>query len=260
MTHIEKMLTADSKVATSPFAAELREPENQFGFKKLEYFVTQISAITRFKHMIRPSYFVGRAITFKYIQQALLYGPISTLFNSSIIPPGYTGLHEEDEETKEEEEEADALSITSTVADSSLRLAVQVIGVTVQVFKKYQMNFNDKQIKEYIQASAEKEKQDILSEFNGPGVTDEQKQLLKMQMSLGMGRFARGALNRVIKYHAEQYELEKANREELSGENIDVLYEGMEEEGAEASNDLDAGYGGENLDLGAMADEGDETG
>ena len=121
------------------------------------------------------------------------------------------------------------------------------------------MNFNDKQIKEYIQASAEKEKQDILSEFNGPGVTDEDKQLLKMQMGLGMGRFARGALNRVIKYHAEQYELEKADREELSGENIDVLYNDIVEEGDEegGANDLDAGYGGENQDFGVFADEGE---
>jgi hypothetical protein len=257
MSHIEKMLTADSKVATSPFAAEIREPVNQFGYKKLEYFVDQISAITRFKHMIRPNYFVGRGITFKYIQQALLYGPISTLFNSSVIPPGYTGLHEEGKE-EEEEEETDALSITSTVADSSLRIAVQIIGVTVQVFNRYQMNYNDKQIKEYIQAAAEKEKQDILSEFNGPGVTDEEKQLLKMQMNLGMGRFARGALNRVIKYHAEQYELEKADREELSGENIDVIYEDIVEEGGEeGANDLETGYGGENQDLAEFADEGE---
>ena len=255
MEHISKMLDMDSKVAAM-FSAALQRPENQFGHKKLEYFVKQISAITRFKNMIRPSYFVGRAISFRYIQEALFYGPIQMLFDSSVIPPDYTGP--EKEETKEEEEE-DSLSISSTVADSSLNLAIQIIGTTVQIFKKYQMNYDDKQIKEYLQGAAEKEKQELLSEFNGPGVTDEQKQLLKLQMSLGMGRFARGALNRVIKYHAEQYEIEKAGIEEMSGQDIDVIYD-MEGEAGEEGERLDQGYGGAvedggNQDLGAFADE-----
>ena len=285
LSDIARSIAVDNSILNA-FKDEFNTKEMRMAHRKLLKFVLQLSEIARFKNRIRPSYFVGGKITFEYIQKCFFYGPLQDLFNPDDISfnendealndlPGYAGVGDDEEEDEEEEDEsvpvvkktAKKTSAASSIGDRSISFLVKIINFTIANFMKYQLSYNDNELKQELEMRAEKEKQGMLSSLDK--MNDEDRRIYKMQMKLGIGRFGVNVRKEIINYSKDQVELEaRLNKEagivtSLSGPDFgnemdNEGFEGEQEDENEDQRELNEGYDYEGA-LGDAADfEGEE--
>jgi hypothetical protein len=169
---------------------------------------------------------------------------LAELFNSSKIP-------------KAVEEVPLAPRKKQPLFDTSITMLIKIIGASLDQFDKHRLGYSDEELREIIQRRAEQEKQNILSKLDK--MSDEERRVATMNMRLGLGRYNVDKLKRIIKYSAEQIQLERKEGEEagiLMGlsrgalRDDDMEIEGIvqEEPGAEAAFDEDAAERAEGYD------------
>ena len=172
---------------------DIKKPNLNFARSKLSYFLKQISALLPYKNKIRPIVVPGRENTLVYIQRALLYGPIATLINPSEIPAG-----------------TEITSPIKSIGDPSMRFILEIIALTLNKYKKERLSFNDQEIKEMIAIRDEKERVNVINEFNK--LTDEERAIELMNKRLGLGKWAVGGTKLIYAYDKDYYDLERQKR------------------------------------------------
>jgi hypothetical protein len=183
---------------------------------KLRYSIRQLSAVLAFKNRIRARYFVGSALTFQWIQQAILYGIFAEFLNISSIH-------------KEEGEETPAYM-------GGEREMVQLVGVCVNLFKKQQLTYDDEKLRLLIQARNEKEAIAIVRQT--VEMTDEERAIDSLNRRLGLGKWAVGGTKVIFQYDPDYWMREAAEREAAGIEDDTGLVRPPTEE------ELDAEEGG----------------
>jgi len=161
---------------------------------KLQYFVEQMSGLLSFKNKIRPIVVPGREKSLVYIQRTMLYGPIATMINPSEIPPG-----------------TEIKSSVKSIGDPSMRFLLELIALTLNKYKRERISFNDQEIKELIAVRNEKERVNVIAEFNK--LTDEERAVELMNKRLGLGKWAVGGTKLIYAYDKDYYDLERQKRE-----------------------------------------------
>jgi hypothetical protein len=248
MQDLRDVLDEDHAVLNT-FVEDLNTDEKQFARDKLAQYVKQMSAIALLKNRLRPIYFIGGADTFQHIQQAFLYGPLADLFNSSKLP-----------DVERAEEDVPLTKKGLALFDTSVGMLIKIMGANLDQFSKHRLGYSDDELREIIQERAEREKQNILSKLDK--MSDEERRAATLNMRLGLGRYNVDKLKSIIKYSAEQIELERKEGEEagiimsLSRSRIgedDMEVEGVfgdgedeggfDEEAAEAAEGFDDHHG-----------------
>ena len=208
-------------------------PKFQLARIKLHHYINQMKVLLPFKNNIRPTVVPGRQITLEYIQRALLYGPISTLLHAAEIPEG-----------------AEIKSAIKSVGDPSMRFLLEMIVFTLDKYNTEKLSDDDKEIKNMIAIRAEKERVNVVAEFNK--MTDEERQIELQNKRLGIGKWAVGGTKLIHSYDKEYYDLERQKRisagiSDFPGQE-DELYQGrkVDDMGFDEYNDeemeADGGY------------------
>jgi hypothetical protein len=245
--------------------------KHRFARQKMAKFLAQLTGIIRLKNRLRPSYFVGGKMTFKYIQMCLFYGPLAELFDGTQQPFEDLEAVPEYVLPREAEEESEPTSALTSMNDSSIKLLQAIINDMVTMFQQYQLSYNDDQLKQMLEERAEKEKQVMLSTLQK--MSAEEKHIHKQQRNLKIGVFGLDVIKKVVRYDKEQVEIDTNVLKEtglalsVSGVQYNAMDEpeGIEEEeGAapvplseeevEAQRVAEQGFG-DNEDFGEFAGE-----
>ena len=161
---------------------------------KIRYFIDQMKEILNFKSKLRPIVVPGREMTLVYIQRAMLYGPLATMINSSEIPAG-----------------TEITSPVRSIGDPSMRFLLEIVALTLNKYGRERLSFNDQEIKELIAIRNEKERVNVVAEFNK--LTDEERAVELMNKKLGIGKWAVGGTKLIYAYDKDYYDLERQKRE-----------------------------------------------
>jgi hypothetical protein len=172
---------------------DMRLPKYQFARVKLEYYIAQMSALLPYKNSIRSTVVPGRELALQYIQEAIFYGPLATLINSAEIAEG-----------------TEIKNPIKSMGDPSIRFLLELIVLTLDKYNREKMSFNDEEIKNLIAIREEKERVNIIKNFDK--LTDEEKHIELMNKRLGLGKWAVGGTSKIYKYDAEYYDEEREKR------------------------------------------------
>ena len=232
--HIDKLkeVIQDENKAVKYFAKQFTEETMKYVTIKVRYCVRQLRAVIAFKNRIRARYFVGSNTTFQWIQQAILYGIFAEFLN-------LTSLH------KEAGEE------TPVIKTGIERVMTQLVGVSVNLFKKQQLSYDDEKLRLLIQARNEKEAISIVKQTME--MSNEERAMDTLNRRLGLGKWAVGGTKVIFQYDADYWLREVKERETAGigdGQDDEFRIEPLTEE------QLDAEEGG--YDHGVDADEVDD--
>jgi hypothetical protein len=173
---------------------DIKKPTYQLARAKLRYFLDQLSALLNYKDKIRPIVVPGREVSLVYIQRALLYGPLASLINGSEMPPG-----------------AEAVSPIRSLGDPSMRFVSELVAISLAKYKRERLSYNDQEIKELIAIRNEKERVNVIAEFDK--LTDEERAVELINKKLGIGKWAVGGTKLIYAYDKDYYDLERQKRE-----------------------------------------------
>jgi hypothetical protein len=171
---------------------ESQSPALRLARSKLRYYNTQLSLLLPFMNDIRANKVPGRELLLEYIQQAILYGPISQLLNSSFDP---------------DESEVDS---SESRHNTSVDFLLELISHQLRKYKDESLAYDDEKIKYVIAVRNEKERVNIIREFNG--LTDEQREVELMNKRLGLGKWAVGGTKVIYAYDADYWDEERKKR------------------------------------------------
>ena len=192
--HIDKLketIQEENKI-TKYFNKQFTESNRRYVDIKLRYTIRQLSAVIAFKNRIRARYFIGANLTFQWIQQAILYGIFAEFLN-------ITSLH------KKEGEE------TPAVGAGIEKSLAQLVGVSVNLFKKQQLTYDDEKLRLLIQARNEKEAIAIVKQTKE--MNDEERAIDSLNRRLGLGKWSVGGTKVIFQYDADYWMREAAERE-----------------------------------------------
>jgi hypothetical protein len=193
MKDLLPILQNDSQILKSK-EGDFQKESLSLARSKLQYFVEQMSGLLSFKNKIRPIVVPGREKSMVYIQRAILYGPLATMINPSEIPPG-----------------TEIKSSVKSIGDPSMRFLLELVALTLNKYKRERISFNDQEIKELIAVRNEKERVNVIAEFNK--LTDEERAVELMNKRLGLGKWAVGGTKLIYAYDKDYYDLERQKRE-----------------------------------------------
>jgi hypothetical protein len=155
---------------------------------KLSQCVERFSALYKFKDDLHSGILYGRERTLKYIKDALFNGILAEL-----IDPSYTS--------------------GGTVIDigKSIDGIVRILSGTLKKFNQERLAFSDEELKDLLMDTVEKEKAQIISDFDK--MDDDEKVVELIKKNLRIGRWAVGGTKAIWAYDADQYERERIERE-----------------------------------------------
>jgi hypothetical protein len=160
-----------------------------------------LSALLPYKNSIRPIVIPGRSNTLEYIQRSILYGTIGTLLNSDDIPSDTV-----------------ITSSIKNIGDPSIQYIRNLLVSILTKYKNERLSYDDQQIKNLIAIRDEKERVNVVNEFNK--LTDEERVIELMNKRLGLGKWAVGGTKLIYAYDKDYYDLERQKR--ISAGIIDV--------------------------------------
>jgi hypothetical protein len=160
---------------------------------KLAYFIRQLNAVLQLD--LRPGLIPGGSKTLEYIQEILFYGPLEYLLNPNIFPVETTITVAPDE----------------SAYGTGGKLLMQFIQQLLVKYNTERITYSDDQIRNLIEIRNEKERQNIIKEFDD--LDEEMRGIELMKKFLGLGRWAFGASRAVYAYDPEQWDKERKERE-----------------------------------------------
>jgi hypothetical protein len=176
-THVEKdlqpVLEKELAFLISNKGVISNDEKLMFAKSKLKDYLIQVSALLPSLNHIRPSVIPGRDIGLVYIQQAFLYGPLSMLLDSSRVP-----INTEYQRT------------VDAMMDDSIGFLLRMVSSSLNKYTREYLSYDAKEIKNLIAIREEKERVNIVREFNT--LSDEERQVELMNKRLGMGKWAVG--------------------------------------------------------------------
>lgn len=199
-TIVKNIFTPEIKLVTSLLAAlkpkDTKKKDNLgiFVRGKLNLFVKQLDAIINLD--IRSGLIPGGSKTLEYIQEILFYGPLSNLLNPNVFPL---------------DDSVEAIAPDESVYGNGSKLIMTFIQQLLIKFNQEQITFSDEQVRNLIEIRNEKERQNIIKDFDE--LDEEMRGIELMKKFLGMGRWAFGASKAVYAYDPEQWDKERKERE-----------------------------------------------
>lgn len=160
---------------------------------KMEYFLSQLSAVLPFMNQIRPHQIPGGSIILQSIQRAILYGPLATLLNRISAPS--------DEQPSMSE------------MDKSVQFLMEFVEGQLEKFNSESLAYNDAQIKYAIAVRNEMERVSIIKSFDER--SEEERQVELINKRLGLGDWAVGGKKAIYAYDKEHFERENRQRAEM---------------------------------------------
>jgi hypothetical protein len=193
----------------------------QFAKLKLEDYLAQVSALLPSMNHIRPSVIPGGDNSLLYIRQAFLYGPLSMLLDSSRVPTsiGYQ-------------------STVDAMMDRSIEFLLRMVSSSLNKYTREYLSYDANAIKNIIAAREEKERVNVVREFNA--LSDEERKVELMIKRRGMGKWAVGGTKLIHSYDKEYYDQERQKR----------LDAGIMDFPGQSANEMDGEEGGEYDELG----------
>jgi hypothetical protein len=224
---IDKIMEADVSLIKG-YMPYVQKVEN--AKLKLQDFVDRLAVVLSFKEHIHAGILPGRATTLKYIKDALFFGLLADLVNPDVMP------------------ETGAGGAAGSDMGMTSELLMKIVAGSLRKFNKERLAFSDDQLRELIMARNEKEKVDIISQFDK--MTPEEKEVQLVLKANRMGRWAVGGSKAIYRYDVDRYGVEKIERLEAGlvdfpGRETDVGEPGREFDvyglpimGAEAGYDV----------------------
>ena len=188
--------------------SQLRDELPEVTVEKIQYLVHQLRAMLSYSSTIRPMSVPGREHTLAYLQRAILYGPLAMLLSPS---------------------SQDAIQ---SATDSSSEHLARIIAYLLAKYNKERITYNEQELKNKIAIREEKERVNIVAEFNT--LSDEERAMELMNKRKGLGKWAVGGTKLIYAYDKEYYDQEREKR-------------------------LQAGIMDDMDDMGDMGDMGDEN-
>jgi hypothetical protein len=128
----------------------------------------------------------GHERTLEYFQRAILYGPLAMLLSAPL---------------------QDAIqSATDTVHEHLAR----IIAYLLAKYNKERISYNDQELKDKIAVRDEKERVNIIANFNA--LTDEERAMELMNKRLGLGKWSVGGTKLIYAYDKDYYDAEREKR------------------------------------------------
>lgn len=202
---------------------------------KIETLIVQIRVILNKLQNIRPLQVPGGIQTYEYFLKFCLYSPLSNFVDPNTLPIA------KDNEAPLSNVEQHAMFPAKFISDM------------VNRFKEESMNLTPEQIRELIAKRNEAEKTNILKKMTA--MSRAQKDIVKIQMNLGIGEWAVGGTKAIYAYDRERYDIEREQRAEAGIIDFPGLSPGTIE-----GNDFAVGMEGHVDGLGYFQEAGDEEG
>ena len=92
-----------------------------------------------------------------------------------------------------------------------MKFILETLKLTLNKYRLERLSFNDQEIKELIAIRNEKERVNVVAEFNK--LTDEERAVELMNKRLGIGKWAVGGTKLIYAYDKDYYDLERQKRE-----------------------------------------------
>ena len=218
---LEPILVRERKLQS-----QLRDELPEVTVDKIQYLVHQLRAMLSYSSTIRPMSVPGREQTLSYLQRAMLYGPLAMLLSPSL---------------------QDAIQ---SATDSSSEHLARIIAYLLAKYNKERITYNDQELKNKIAIRDEKERVNIIAEFNA--LSDEDRAMELMKKRRGMGKWAVGGTKLIYAYDKEYYDQEREKRlhagirDDMEGMDdrgdMGDEYEPFEEEGYDNNQHADDDY------------------
>lgn len=151
----------------------------------MKIYVEQMSALLPFMNSIRPGMVPGGNKTLQYIQKCLFYGPLASMFSGSI-------------------------EISSLLKGIPIQFLLKLIANNMNKFDTERLSYDEKAIRDLIAVRDEKERTNVLREFDK--LSDEERGVERMNMKLGIGRWAVGGTKLIYAYDKDYYDQERQKR------------------------------------------------
>jgi hypothetical protein len=161
---------------------------------KMAYAVKQWSALLPFKDLLRQKLIPGRSMTMKYFQDAIFYGPLSTMIDPNQLPPGVDVFS----------------SAESGSGDSSTLFMLHLLKDVPDKYAKERLSFNDQQLRNEIAIREEKERVSFIKKFDR--LSDEMKRVELMKKQYGLGDWSVGGTRVIYAYDKGYYNQEMQKR------------------------------------------------
>ena len=190
---LEKIMSAHLSAFTRIPSQPWENPQMDLARVKLAHYTEQISEMLHFRDKIRGLTLPGRQLTLRYIQQALFYGTLGVLLDSSQLPPN-----------------APIQSAIREVGNPSVSFLVTLVFATLERYGRERLSYDEEKIKHMIAVQAEKERIHIVKMFDT--MTDEERAVEKLNKKLGLGQWAKGGTKVIYSYDKDYYDEEKGKR------------------------------------------------
>jgi len=190
---LQKIMNDDITLLSLKGIADIGKSDMDLARAKLQHYINQMRVLLSFKNSIRSTVVPGRQLALEYIQRVFFYGPLSTLLHSAEIPEG-----------------AVLKSAVRNVNNPSMRFLLEIVAFTLHKYNNEKLSYDDKEIKNMIEIRAEKERVNVLAEFNK--LTDEERRMERTNMNLGLGKWSAGGTKLIYSYDKEYYDQERQKR------------------------------------------------
>lgn len=162
---------------------------------KINEFVSRLAVVTPlFIRTLRANLLPAGEIGLKYIQQIIIYGIFYEFINPNHIPTKEFGSVV-----------APARSVTENAS-----MPIKMLGLCLGRLSGEGLNLSGEKIRELIAERYEKEKQNIIKDFDG--MDKDTKTVALLSKKLGLGKWAVGGTKKIRQYDPDQYHTEKEDR------------------------------------------------
>lgn len=191
---LKQMLISHTK-----YAREFDKTESSsFLESKMKTVIVQARNMINILNVMRPIQLPGGEDTFLFVLQFCLFSPLTNFVNPQVSPSITGGGAEERPE--------------SHIEFKSVFPAL-FISDMVQKFNQESFNLTPEKIRENIARTSEEEKVNIIKRMNAmKGV---EKQIEKMHIKHGTGKYAVGGTKAIYQYDKDQYDIERETRKQM---------------------------------------------
>lgn len=159
--------------------------------KNIKYLIDQFVAIMPFKHILNRDYIPGNEVSLNYIKKIIFMGPLYVFIRS--------------------------FNITFNITDSENKIKIafsnfysHILNLLFIKYNNEKLSYDDDKIKLLIAIRDEKERVNVVKQFND--LSDEERAIELMNKRLGLGKWAVGGTKLIYSYDKDYYDLERQKR------------------------------------------------
>jgi hypothetical protein len=189
--HVEKYLNPilyneiQSFVKRNFTMLEQNDAIQQGAVPLMSAYVEQMSVLLPFMNSIRPGMVPGGNMTLRYIQKCIFYGPLATMFTTS--PES-----------------------SSLLKGIPMQFILQLVADSIVKFNRERMSYDEKTIREKIAIRDEKERTNVIKEFDK--LTPEERAVELTNKKIGLGKWAVGGSKLIYAYDKDYFDQERQKR------------------------------------------------